>query len=68
MRGALNRSWAFLHAGVIRELVGMGYGLLSELPVSAAPFLSGPLRQPGAATLRGPPGGAPVSLLNESAF
>lgn len=68
IRDALNRSGAFLHAGVIRELEKRGYGLLSEMPVSVAPFLSDPSRQPHATSLRMPEGRDPVLLLNKSAF
>lgn len=65
---ALNRSGAFLHEGVIRELEGLGYSTRSEVPVSAAPFLSDPSAQPHAASLRVPPGAAPMRLLSKSAF
>ena len=68
IRDALNRSGAFLHAGVSRELEGMGYGIRPELPVSVAPFLSDPSRQPRATSLRAPPGRGQVSLLNKTAF
>lgn len=68
IRDALNRSGAFLHAGVIRELERTRYDLLSELPVSVAPFLSDPSRQPHATSLRMPEGRDPVLLLNKSVF
>ena len=68
MRDALNRSGAFLHEGVIQDLKDIGYNLFSELPVSTAPFLSDPSRQPGAVTLRDPPGGNRARLLNKTAF
>lgn len=68
IRDAINRGGAFLHAGVIQSLKGMGYHLRSELPVSAAPFLSDPSRQPGATTLRDPPGRDSVILLNKTVF
>ena len=68
IRDALNRGGAFLHAGTIQNLKGMGYHLRSELPVSAAPFLSDPSRQPGATSLRMPEGRDHVRLLNKTAF
>ena len=68
IRDALNRSGAFLHAGVIQKLEGMGYGIRSELPVSVAPFLSDPSKQPGATRRCDPGNGALVSLLNKTAF
>lgn len=68
IRDALNRSGAFLHAGVIREMDGMGYETRAELPVSVAPFLSDPSRQPGATSLRRPQVGVDVRLLNKTAF
>ena len=68
IRDALNRSGAFLHAGVIRELERMGYGLRSELPVSVAPFLSDPSKHPDVAIPCELPGMAPVRLLNKTAF
>ena len=68
IRDALNRSGAFLHAGVIQKLEGMGYETRSELPVSVAPFLSDPSKQPHATSLRRPPDRGEVRLLNKTAF
>lgn len=68
IRDALNRSGAFLHAGVIQKLEGMGYETRSELPVSVAPFLSDPSKQPHATSLRRPPDRSEVRLLNKTAF
>ena len=68
IRDALSRDGEFLRAGAIRELKKLGYGLRSDLPVSVAPFLSDPSKQPGAASQRNPPNRAPVTLLNKTAF
>ena len=68
IRDALNRSGAFLHAGVIQKLEGMGYETLAELPVSVAPFLSDPSKQPHATSLRRPGDRDDVRLLNKTAF
>lgn len=68
IRGALNRSGAFLHAAVIRDLKNMGFDIRPEMPVTVAPFLSDPSKQPGATSLRMPPGAGHVRLTNKTAF
>ena len=68
IRDALNRSGTFLHEGVNKELVRMGYGTRSEVPVSVAPFLSDPSKQPHATALRHTPNDGPVSLLDRAVF
>ena len=68
IRDALSWNGEFLHAGAIKELKKLGYSLRSELPVSVAPFLSDPSKQPGAASQRRPLDRAPVTLLNKTAF
>lgn len=68
IRDALNRSGAFLHEGVVRDLDRMGYRTRSEVPVSAAPFLSDPSRQPRATSLRTPLGHASMRFLDRTVF
>lgn len=67
IREALNRSGAFLHAEVGQNLKRLGFDHRSELPVSAAPFLSDPSSQPGAIAWRAPQGSG-MPLLKRSAF
>lgn len=68
IRDALNRSGAFLHEGVLRELNEMGFGTRSEVPVSAAPFLSDPSKQPHATALYPTPDAGPKRFLDKAAF
>lgn len=46
-RKSLNESGVFLHAMVLERMKKAGCGVYSEVPVSAAPFLSDPAREPG---------------------